>query len=285
MNRYLSPTNVRSLYWRGMTLLLLFLTACAAPATPVIQATPVPPQVDLVIQTDQQQITVGHPVAIVMTLNPPVAITEATWTVLSGQGDLQEKTNDVVVFTPSTESELMIIQVKGKTEAGTPFQQTINFRVVAPTEAPATQPVVEKPTVNVTVETQIPSLVTQDTLQDSQTVPCQNFIEGTYDKTVTEQIWPVIYVGGMFHPQDDNGKAPRMEDGKWFDTVRFGDCSKPAAFNRGTRFQLLIITSGPVCQKQIEDYLATARARGFPGMPGLADDCHKVTQAITVTRE
>jgi len=278
MNKHLSPVPFGSLYWRGLIVLLLFLSACAAPATPVIQDTPVPPQatpvppqdtpiplqVALAVQTDQQEITVGNPVAIVMSLNPPAAIAEATWTVVSGEGNLEKKTDDVVVFTPSQESDLAIIKVQGKTEAGLAFEQKITFRVIGATDK---------------------ILVTQDTLQDGQTVPCENFIKGTYAETVTDPIWPVIYVGARFHFQDINGEAPPMHSGKWSDTVRFGDCTRSQSVNAGVPFQLLIVTAGPDCQAQIADYFLTARARGFPGVSGLADDCQEVVDRIVVTRE
>lgn len=288
MNRYLRLINFRSLCWRGLTALLLLLTACATPATPASQETPVAHQVELAIQTDQQQISVGYPVAIVMNLNPPAAITEATWTVLSGEGDLEEKTKDVVIFTPSKQSDLTLIQVEGKTADGATFKETISFKVVAATQIPPEEPTqvpAEEPAATVNVEETTESLVTQDTLQDEQTVPCENLLEGTYAESVTDPIWPVIYVGARYHFQDENNAAPPMDNGKWFATVRFGDCTKPASFDSGKAFQLLTITAGPACQEQIAEYFATARAKNFPGVPGLVEDCEEVVDRITVIRE
>jgi hypothetical protein len=146
------------------------LCSSASSNDPSSQATAIPPQVNLEIQGDPQKLIVGHQVAILMTLNPQAAVAEAEWTVIEGKGDLQVKANEAVVFTPSEEAELMLIQVRGTTVDGVPFQKTINFKVVAAAEV-AVEPTLaatEPPAVGVTL---VPELITQDTLEDGQTVP------------------------------------------------------------------------------------------------------------------
>ena len=123
-------------------------------------------------------------------------------------------------------------------------------------------------------------LVTLTSPQDSQLVDCGILAKGTYSPDITDPIWPVVYVGNRYHPQDEAGQAPPMVNGRWFGTVRFGDCTKPPEHDKGKAFQLIIVTAGEQCNQAFEDYLTDGRALGFPGMLSLPDDCQEHVRIV-----
>ena len=128
------------------------------------------------------------------------------------------------------------------------------------------------------------SLVTLTTLKQGDTVPCDYWAEGTYQAGLQGTIWPVVFVTGNYHPQDDGGSPPTMKEGKWAGPVRFGDCNNPNA-TRGQTFQLLIVTANEAANKAFLDYLNTAAKTGlYSGTPRLPDGVTEILR-ITVTRQ
>ncbi len=103
--------------------------------------------------------------------------------------------------------------------------------------------------------------------QDGDTVECEVFAKGTYSPEVQDVIWPVVFVGGRYHPQDEGGLAPSKANGQWLGTVRFGDCTHPDT-DIGRTFQLVIVTADTQANAAFEAYLRTA-APNFRGLPGL----------------
>jgi hypothetical protein len=129
-----------------------------------------------------------------------------------------------------------------------------------------------------------PDAVTLITPQDGQAVPCENLARGTYAPEITEAIWPVILVGGRYHPQDQDGQAATMSNGNWYATVRFGDCRKPPEHNRGVAFQLLMVLANAQCDQEFKAYIAAGRQSGFPGLKALPEGCRRFPP-IVVTRQ
>jgi hypothetical protein len=88
----------------------------------------------------------------------------------------------------------------------------------------------------------LPPKVTLTSLQNEQKVPCENIASGTYPSDLDKEIWPVAYIGGIYYPQDEGGKAAKKVDGNWYQTVRFGDCTRTKV-DVGKQFQLIIVTA------------------------------------------
>lgn len=110
--------------------------------------------------------------------------------------------------------------------------------------------------------------VTLASHKEGQTVPCEAIAKGRYSSDVTGAIWPVVYVGNAYHPQDEGGKGASKVNGDWTGTVRFGDCDKPQEAS-GKTFQLLVVTADDTANRAFESYLQSGRQSGFPGMRGL----------------
>jgi hypothetical protein len=119
-------------------------------------------------------------------------------------------------------------------------------------------------------------------LQDNQTVPCENYAEGRYPLDLKDYIWPIVYIGGKYHPQDEGGKAASKADGKWYQTVRFGDCTQ-AAKDVGKRFQLIIVTANEQANKVFEDYITTGQRTGaWPGMANLPQGIKEHVRIVVI---
>jgi hypothetical protein len=164
-----------------------------------------------------------------------------------------------------------IVAVEGKTASGVLVKQTVALTVVAapPSAAPTQPPAQTQPT----APTKLPptatppaSAVTLTTPQDGQTVPCQNIARGTYPLDLKDYIWPIVYVAGRYHPQDEGGKAAQKIGGNWLQTVRFGDCTNPKK-DVGTPFQLIIVTANEAANAEFEKYIKAGQASSnWPGM-------------------
>ncbi|HYU31523.1 MAG TPA: hypothetical protein VEW48_05130 [Thermoanaerobaculia bacterium] len=105
--------------------------------------------------------------------------------------------------------------------------------------------------------------------KEGDQVPCQILAAGTYPPGLTEKIWPVVVVGGRYHPQDEGGRAPRMSDGRWRGTVRFGVCNQPDR-DRGVPFTLMIVTANEKANQAFESYVKNA-APDFAGLDQLPE--------------
>jgi hypothetical protein len=104
--------------------------------------------------------------------------------------------------------------------------------------------------------------------QAGQTVPCENTASGTYSLDLKEYIWPIVYVAGRYHPQDEGGKAAQKVEGNWFQTVRFGVCDQPQR-DVGKSFQLIIVTADKSANAVFEEYIRTAASKNWQGLSAL----------------
>jgi hypothetical protein len=120
---------------------------------------------------------------------------------------------------------------------------SMTIRVIAPVEEPMAEPT-EEPTAE-PAETPVPP-ITLTTLEDGQTVPCENNAAGTYSEEVTEPIWPVVVIDNLWFPQDANFQPAFKSAGTWSQTVRFGDCNNLGPMS-GRTFHLLIVKAVPEC--------------------------------------
>ena len=125
--------------------------------------------------------------------------------------------------------------------------------------------------------------VTLATVQPGQQVPCRTAIRGMYTPDVTDAIWPVIYVNGLYHPADTpqgSGKPAQKTNGTWESVVQFGDCT----LSRGDRFELLIVIADRSANAAFENYLAeTRKTQSFPGM--LLPDGADIRLRVEVVRQ
>jgi hypothetical protein len=156
--------------------------------------------------------------------------------------------------------------------------------VLSPTAMPQTIPAPTASPRLPRTATPSASAVTLTNLQDGQTVPCQNIVRGTYPLDLKDYIWPIVYVGGRYYPQDGGGKAAQKVGGNWYQTVRFGDCNQPQE-DVGRPFQLIIITANESANTEFEEYIKAVQASGsWPGLielpPGIVEHV-----LITVIRQ
>jgi hypothetical protein len=100
---------------------------------------------------------------------------------------------------------------------------------------------------------------------------------------VTAPIWPVIYIEGRYHPQDEGGKGASKLNGNWTGTVRFGDCNKPQGAT-GKPFQLLVVTTDKVANQAFESYIQKGMRDGFHGLRKLPAGTTEQAR-IQVTRD
>jgi hypothetical protein len=119
--------------------------------------------------------------------------------------------------------------------------------------------------------------------EDGQEVPCLNTARGTYSSDITNPIWPVVYIGLKYHPQDVDGTAARKQpDGKWYGTVRFGNCDTPDV-DRGKLFELLIVTADEQCNRAFENYISEGQSTGdWPGMDSLPGGCNEHVHIVVI---
>ena len=135
-----------------------------------------------------------------------------------------------------------------------------------------------------------PSLspITLDSINDGQTVPCENTVQGTYSEKVIEPIWLVVLVENMWFPQDAKFQPVSKINGKWSGLVRFGPCTDPEG-DSGKDFQLLVIRAPEECHQQFDDYFDEGHRTGnWPGIPD--NEAHSsckenIAIAISVTRD
>lgn len=250
----------------------LVLTGCGAESTSIS-----PPVVTLNVSPGRE-VPEGDGVAIVLETDPYEPL-DWEWTVTgTSGGTLNINVGENVVYTAGKEG-VDIVEAKAEMEDGTTLKQTVTINVIATVESVT---VTETP---IKAETLLPTKVTLTSLQDGQKVPCMNIASGTYPIDLEEYIWPVVYITGRFYPQDEGGKAAQKIDGKWYQTVRFGDCDDPQASNAGAQFQLIIITANASANAEFERYLTNAQKTGnWEGMLALPSGADEQLR-IVVTRE
>ena len=123
-----------------------------------------------------------------------------------------------------------------------------------------------------------------DNLRQAHSLPCENLAEGTYAPDMNLPIWPVIFVGNRYHPQDQGGNPAQKSGGVWTAIVRFGDCNEPLSSYAGVLFTFYVYAADPACDQGFRDYLKTAPQNGYPGLEHLPNGCTKYVH-IAVTRQ
>jgi hypothetical protein len=207
---------------------------------------------------------VGQEVAITIQVVPYEQLNWA-WSVSgTAEGKLNTYTGENAVYKAGKEGTDSVV-VEAKTASGMTVKQTITLSVVvAPTVLP---PPTAPPTRLPPTATPSVSAVTLVTPQDGQTVPCENIARGTYPLDLKEHIWPIVYIAGRFHPQDEGGRAAAKVSGNWFQTVRFGDCGQPPSVDKGKPFQLIIVTANDSANTEFERYIKAGQSTGkWPGL-------------------
>lgn len=276
-------------------LLTLSLVITGCNAAPAPSATPTPAQIAaakpptiLLDVKPASEVQTGQGVAIVAKVEPYEKL-DLKWSVSgTSGGKLSADTGEQVVYTAG-QVGVDIVVAEGKTASGTPVKQTVALTIVAapPTAAP-TQPPTQVPSTTApsTITTTSPSAstVTLTSLQNNQTVPCENLATGTYTLDIKDHIWPVVLINNRYHVQDEGGKAPTMIDGNWFATVRFGECTKPPEYDKGKLFQLIIVTADSSANAVFEEYLKTAASKNWAGLPALPPGAKEYVR-IVVTRQ
>jgi hypothetical protein len=245
------------------------------------------------------EVQVGKSVAIVAKVEPLEKL-DIKWS-RSGtaEGKLNTNTGEQVVYTAGEKEGVDIVVAEGITASGVPVKQTVSLTVVgkavAQAPTPTVTPVLPTDTPVPPTDTPVPPTptpqpspvapITLTSLQDGQSVPCENLARGTYSADIRDHIWPVVYIGNRYHPQDEAGKAPPMVNGNWYGTIRFGDCTKLPDYDKGKAFQLIIVTADEQANKAFEDYIAREQAIGqWPGMDSLPEGVKEYIR-IAVIRE
>jgi len=255
---------------------LMPLTSTPAPTqTPIPSATPTSPAPTPALTLERQPtvevVKVGQDVAIVVKIEPLQEI-HLRWRVTgTSGGKVYPAAGDAVIYTagqPGTD----VVTAEGTAAGGAPIKQSTSF-TVEPLPITRTSTITLSPTLTPTSTPQTPTpyTITLTSLKDGQSVPCENLAKGTYPLDLKDRIWPVVYIGGRLHLQDDAGAMPPMVNGNWYATVRFGNCNKPED-ERGKAFQLIIVTANDAANKAFEDYIAKGQATGlWPGMVSLPE--------------
>jgi hypothetical protein len=216
------------------------------------------------------EVQAGKDVAIVIKVEPFEQLAW-TWDVSGTSGGrLSAKTGENVVYTAGKEG-MDIVVAEAKTADGATVKKTVSLTVVAVPDTPTpVAPSGITPTPTPTMSPPSTSGVTLVEPQNDQTVKCQIIAEGTYPLDLKEQIWPIVYINGVYHPQDEGGKAAQKNSGIWKQTVRFGNCDK-LENDRGKPFTLIIVTADDSANGKFEQYLKTAKAnqdwRGMAELP------------------
>ena len=265
----------QSVYFSLAFLLIssMLLTACGGGEPPIPTTTPtkLPPTVKLTVSTVNVQE--GKEAAILVELQPYAEL-EWKWEVSgSSEGTLNKDTGETVIYTAG-KAGIDTVTARAKLADGTPVRESVTINV----EPAATE--VPPPT-----DTPEPPRVTLAELKPEQKVPCANSLSGTYPAGLEKHIWPVVYVGGKYHPQDEGGKSAQTVDGRWYQTVRFGNCDANPETDKGVRFQLIIFTANDSANAAFEAYISNGQKTGqWPGMtelpPGLEEQLR-----IVVIRE
>lgn len=277
--KYLHYQQAKNFVLVYLLIMSLLLTSCAKKnlAVPTVTQPPkLPPMVKLNVANVASSggsitsIRAGESIAIVVDIQP-YEVLPWTWEVSgTSGGNVNPNQGENTVYTAG-QAGIDTVTARTNLADGTPIKQSIVITVEPPaTEAPP-------PT-----ETPLPPKVTLDNFQDNQKVPCSNLASGTYPDGLDKAIWPVVFVGGVYHPQDEGGKAAQKANGQWFQTVRFGDCNNPNK-DIGTAFQLIIVTANESANVAFEAYLANAKKTGkWSGMSELPPGTNEQVRVIVI---
>ena len=299
------------LFMMGL-LCIVFFTACGGPTptptpvaqiptetpvptnTPIPTNTPEPPRVEVNV-SESIELQLGESVTIQAEASGAGKITYE-WTLI-GVGDVSEERNAPLIIYRAPESvedgkNTAGLSVTVSNEGGDTIKG-VSITIVTPTPEPPTNtpppltntstPTPTEPTVtNTPTPPSGPITITNPT--NNESVDCENLAEGTYAEDITEPIWPIVFIGNRYHPQDEGGLAPPKVNGEWFGTVRFGNCNEPEK-DVGNRFQLIVVAAGQNCNQAFEAYLTKGQETGdWPGILRLEDDCKEHIR-IVVTRK
>lgn len=265
----------------NLLILSLLLTSCGG-GTPAPTNTPSPkppPLVSLNVASvtspggTASSIPAGESVAIVVDVEPYEEL-QWSWDVSgTSGGTLNTKEGENVVY-KAGQAGIDTITARANLADGTQIKQSITMNVQPPaTETPTATP------------TAMPPKVTLDNIQNDQKVPCSNLASGTYPDGLDKAIWPIVYIAGRYHPQDEGGKAAPKANGTWHQTVRFGDCAGNPTKDVGQSFQLVIVTANEAANAAFEAYILKGQQTGdWPGMEQLPPGAEEQTR-IFVIRE
>jgi hypothetical protein len=216
-------------------------------------------------------IRAGESAAIAINIEPYAQL-NWTWEVSGTSGGTLNTNQGENVIYKAGAVGIDTVVARATLADGTPVKQSVDINV----EPPATQ--VPTPT-----ETPPPPKVTLDNLHDNQKVPCSNLARGTFPAELEKAIWPVVFVGNLYHPQDEGGKAAQKANGEWYQTVRFGDCLNNPDTNIGQPFQLIIVTANESANAAFEAYLLNGQKTGkWPGMTELPAGVEEQVRIIVI---
>ena len=269
--------SIQHTYYRPFNFSLIILlisslmfTACGGgdtPPTTVVQ--PDGPTVKLTVSTVNVQE--GKEASVQVDIQP-YQVLDWTWEVSgSSGGSLNPNTGENVVYTAG-KAGIDTVTSRATLADGTPLKQsvTINVEPAATEIPPAT-------------ETPLPPKVTLNGFQAEQKVPCMNNASGTYPDGLEREIWPIVFVGGRYHPQDEGGKAAQKANGNWYQTVRFGDCVSKPDLNVGVRFQLIIVTANESANAAFEAYISNGQQTGqWSGMTELPSGAEEQVRVVVI---
>lgn len=243
---------------RGLLLALLLAAACSRAK---------PPEISEIRATSGNTIAVNATASL--TIDSSGSDLQFKWE--AERGKISNPTAPSILYTApdSPGPDVVTVRVSG---AGGTSTKSKPFDVVASTETPHDR------------GSEKGGFVTLSDLRDGSTVPCEVSVKGRYSPDIKDFIWPVVWVGGRFHPQDSDGRAAPKVNGTWFGTVHFGDCRQPQK-DTGKTFQLFVVTVGPEGNKEFEDYLAECRRTGnYLGVPKMPRGTTTYLE-FTLTRE
>jgi hypothetical protein len=209
----------------------------------------------------------GEGVAIVINVKPYEQL-DWNWSVSgTSGGQLSTMTGENVVYTAGKEGIDNVV-AEAKTADGATVKKTVSLTVgctrysdsCCSSDTPTPTPTMSPPST---------SDVTLVEPQNGQTVKCQIIADGTYPLDLGSKSgrWSI---NGVYHPQDEGGKAAQKNNGKWLQTVRFGNCDELER-DRGKPFTLIIVTADDSANGEFKRYLRTAKAnldwREIPALP------------------
>ncbi|HEX7180781.1 MAG TPA: hypothetical protein VF756_02995 [Thermoanaerobaculia bacterium] len=240
----------------GSTTLLIIFAACGGD--------PNPPQVsDIHVQPNKTISTEG---TASLTVEAAGKALEFKWR--AERGTVSSPTAPSVLYTAPSTAGLDTITVEVHGEGGTTLRSTT----------------IEVGRASVTTEeTPVEQAVTLTSHHEGQSVKCEELAQGVYARDVTDSIWPVVYVGGRYHPQDEGGKPAAKSNGRWYGTVRFGDCQQPDSAH-GQVFHLIIVTTDEHANGVFKRYVEEASRKGsYPGLEELPKSATEQLRVV-VTR-
>jgi hypothetical protein len=250
--------------------------ACSAPPPP---PTPMPQQItgSITPYNNKTELEVNQPATFEIGIIPTEAKAKVSSVNVYPDGQIggtctpSDKSMFTWYCTPAKESPvgMILADIKGDfpdIQAKYPVKAVASTQTLPSTSVSTLAPTGTENTSTPTVSPTPSSPVTIDLFKDGEVVPCENRVEGTYSADIKDPIWPMVYISSRYHPQDDGGEPAIKSQGRWYATVRFGDCNDLPS-SAGKQFQLLIVTANTKCDQAFRDYLTQAhRDNKYPGM-------------------